>query len=170
MTAEAKVRKLPDLADIARESFEAANNDARAAVGLMSDRVRKNPSLFKALMLPLVEEACYSQIRKIFRGERAIIWRTPNASDSGNGDRVVSLARGNLHMLMQFRLPNGKPVAESKKPDLEEAASFYGKQASDMSHKSRWLNLVASELAEDLTVGEVLTEERLRILQEKANG
>ena len=49
-----------------------------------------------------------------------------------------------------------------------EAAGFYEAQSADMAHKARWLRLVAQAVTGRKKAGAVLSEERLRELQDEA--
>lgn len=53
---------------------------------------------------------------------------------------------------------------------LEIDAEFYGRQATDMAVKARWLRLVADAMPATATAEKVLTDARLRELQEVARG
>jgi len=57
---------LPTVMGIARECYDASNDDARAATNLMVQRVFEDDELFQALMSPLVRRACYDAIASIY--------------------------------------------------------------------------------------------------------
>lgn len=167
MNVIAAVTEERSVSSAARESLASANGDIKAAVETMRKIVAKDRRLRDELTEPLIGEACYDAIRAILRGDRRTIWLAPRAEDGAKEAeaRVVHLASGNLLM---FPLPGGKRLAEAMREEISAAATFYSRQASDMKHKARWLELVAKAVPGKRKAGQVLTETRLRELQEEA--
>lgn len=155
----------PTPESVAREVLDLCGDDLPKATKMLEQRVRSNQSLWFALTDPLIHAACYDTLRGLVRQNRAIIWTAPNYDKGGNGDRVRHLASANL---MMFPLPGGLLLKDATRVDVSRAAEFYHKQASDMHNKARWLSLIAQHVTEDKCVGDVMTAERLRELQQEA--
>lgn len=153
---EVKIRELAGL------MLESANGDVIEAAKLMEHEVQADDVKYRALMDPLLATACYAAVSQACRGARRDVWTAPNYTAGGNGDRVHAMAAGNL---LLFPLPGGKPLGEATKAEVIEAAVFYGKQASDMTVKARWLTRIGEQLTDEKTVAKVFTEESLRTLQ-----
>jgi len=156
------------IADVARDALKRAKNDRGRAAGIMARLVRQDVDLYRRLLDPMIELACYEAICKAGRNRNDAIWTAPNYDKGGNGERVKALAAGNA--LMFFQLPRGPLLIHATRAEVEEAAAFYREQADDMSVKAQWLSMVAKHLTGNKVVGKCLTEEKLRELQEKANG
>ena len=160
--------------EAARRALDDANGDAREAARMLEQAARTASPLREALTDPLIAGACWDAVRGQVRKERAAIWTTPNVASgptakpqalAAQADRVVQLATGTLRM---FPLPGGKRLGEATRQEIAEAAHFYERQAGDMAHKARWLQLVAQSVPDGRSAGEVLTDQRLAELQAEA--
>ena len=171
MAASAKVQDRDLVAEAAKAALSAANGDVREATRAMENAVRSNRKLRDELTDPLLSNACYTAVSAQCRVERRKVWTPPAeklvANRTTGSHRVVQLAAGTLLM---FPLPGGKKLGEATREEIAEAAQFYDAQATDMSVKARWLRLVAQSVPGNKTAGDVLTDKRLRELQEAARG
>lgn len=177
--AASKVTGRDAVAEAAREALDAARGDVRRAAVLFEARVRADRSLRDALTDPLIATACYTAVTAQVRRRRQSVWKAPavptrspapapaQPRTSDGAFRVAQLAAGTLLM---FPLPGGKRLGEATREEISEAACFYEAQSADMAHKARWLRLVAQSLPTSRRVGDVLTDARLRELQEAARG
>jgi len=172
MAAAAKKLDTRDLvAEAARAAFDAADGDIRVATAKMEQAVRGNRHLRDALTEPLISNACYTAVSAQCRSERKRVWTPParterfTPSKVSGAFRVTQLAAGTLLM---FPLPGGKKLGEATREEISEAASFYEAQAGDMATKARWLRLVAQSMPTTAKACDVLSDDRLRELQEAA--
>lgn len=173
MAASAKPQRRDLVAEAARRALAEAAGDVRTASRRLEAAVRTDRQLRDELTEPLLVGACYDACRMACRGQRKRSWAppapaaaTPRATDlSQSASRVVHLASGTLTM---FPLPGGRPLGEATRDEISAAAGFYETQAGDMATKARWLRLVAQSVPGERKAGEVLTERRLRELQEAA--
>lgn len=162
------------VSEAARRAYDDANGDVQEAARMLEHAARSNSPLRDALVEPLIAGACWDAVRGQVRFKRAAIWHAPNVASGpaakseavqAQTDRVVHLATGTLRM---FPLPGGKRLGEATRQEIAEAAGFYERQAGDMAHKARWLQLVAQSVPAGKTAGDVLTDERLAELQTEA--
>jgi hypothetical protein len=157
------------VAEAAKTAYLKADGDVREAVRILETAVRQERDLRDALTDPLISQACYDAVRKQCHVQRRRVWAPPAEklvkSKVTGAHRVVQLAAGTLLM---FPLPGGKRLGEASREEIASAAEFYERQAGDMATKGRWLRLIAQSVPGDQTVGDVLTDERLRELQEEA--
>lgn len=167
MGAIEKVEVVTTIQDVARDALKRARSDRSKAAELMAKLVRADAALYRSLLDPMVETACYEAVCKVVRKRNETIWLAPNYDAGGNGERVKALAQGNA--LMFFQLPTGPLLIHATRGDVEASANFYRQQAEDMGTKAQWLLLIAKHLVGNKPVGKCLTEEKLRELQEKAN-
>lgn len=171
MAASAKVQERDLVAEAARAALAEANGDVREATKKLEASVRGNRRLRDELTDPLISNACYTAVTAQCRVERRKVWSPPAeklvASRVTGAHRVVQLATGTLLM---FPLPGGKKLGEATREEIAEAAQFYETQATDMGVKARWLRLVAQSVPGNKTAADVLSDKRLRELQEAARG
>lgn len=157
------------ISEAAKLALDIAKGDVQKATKAFELTIRQNRNLRDQLLEPLIASACYDAIRKVSITDRRSTWKPPAEKllpgrVTGSA-RVVQLAAGNLLM---FPLPGGKKLGEATRSDISAAAEFYSKQAGDMGHKARWLQLIAQSVPDNKTVNEVLTDKRLRELQQEA--
>lgn len=171
MAASPKPTEKDLVAEAARRALSDADGDVRTATRMMEEAVRQSPQLRDELTEPLLSSACYAAVTAQCRVERRKVWSPPAeklvATRVTGAHRVVQLATGTLLM---FPLPGGKKLSEATREEIAEAATFYEAQAGDMAIKARWLRLVAQSVPGDKTAGDVLSDKRLRELQEAARG
>lgn len=158
----------PNVRAEAVKALAADGGDPVKAVDRLEKRVRSNRALRDALTDPLIRDACYNAIRIVMRGERRAIWHSGSLTPEQNGNRVVALAAGISASLFDFILPGGKRLRDATGEEIAGAADFYDKQARDMAHKARWLQLVGQSVPGGKKAGDVLTEERLGELRAEA--
>lgn len=157
------------ISEAAKLALDLAKGDVQKATKAFELTIRSNRGLRDQLLEPLIASACYDAIRKVSITDRRSTWRAPverlvPGKVTGSA-RVVQLAAGNLLM---FPLPGGKKLGEATRKDISAASEFYSKQAGDMGHKARWLQLIAQSVPSGKTVNDVLTDKRLRELQREA--
>ena len=131
------------IADTAKECLQKSRDDLAKATEAMAKSVLADDYLLRVLMTPLVRAACYDRLRDLFQQRRKAIWNAPNYTKAGNGERLESLAA----TLLDFPLPhNMMRLGDAGKDDLVLAAEFYESRSEDMSHKARWLRLIADNV------------------------
>ncbi len=163
--------KPPDhinVAELAQKCLAAAKGDIGVAAKLMEQRVRADDRLYKALLDPMVRNECYEAVRKCVRQNRGVIWHMPQPSAEEHRERVGHLADATL-LDFQLPIPGAMKLGDAEKSDVLEAVAFYDKQATDMHHKKRWLELVAKRLKEGQRVRDAFSAEQLFALRKKAS-
>lgn len=171
MTAQAKIRDTDFVAEAARRALDDAKGDTREATRMLEEAVRQSRKLRDLLTEPLIGNACYDAVRGQVRADRRASWNAPAPTATvtpakvDTSSRVVHLATGTLLM---FPLPGGKRLGEATREEIGTAAAFYEGQSNDMAHKARWLRLVGQHLKGEKKVSDVLTDARLRELQQEA--
>jgi hypothetical protein len=154
------------IVELAEKCLADADGNALDATALMEEIVSDDASLFRELMMPLLRTACYDAVGSVIRSTRSQIWNAPNHDPGGRGARVHALAAGNR--LMMFQLPGGRYLGEATRAEVLVAATFYDRQAKDMTMKGRWLELVAKKMKDEHTpVAKCLTEDALAELRKK---
>jgi hypothetical protein len=154
----------------AERALKKAKGDARRATDILMDEARRDTELYTELMEPWLSQAAYAAIRQLCQRERKAIWTAPNYDRAGSGARVVDLAKGNAESLLNFRLPiDGLPrLGDATREEVAMAAEYYGSRAKDMGAKARWLTLICQSITGRKKVKSVLSDARLRELQDEA--
>lgn len=159
--------KTLSLKEVARECFKEADGDIMEATKVMAIAVKNDQELFRALMEPLLTEACYSIVSSMGRSRNQAIWA---AAETGRAvsqkAAIVALGEG----LLGWMVLGKKPLGECKNEDLAEAIKHYDDQAHDMQSKSDWMRLVVAANPKNKKIKQVLTHEKLEELQKKARG
>jgi hypothetical protein len=152
-------------------AHKAHPDSTKDAAKALEEMVLVNEEIFFEVMKPHVGRVCYDLLRDGTASRRGAIWK-PTGSIVANSaparalrEGVVALATSNL---LLFPLPGGQRLGEASRADVAGASDFYGKQAKDMSHKSRWLTLIAQSLGDGEKVSDKFTEERLAELKREA--
>lgn len=156
---------------IARDSWAKARGDINKAAQLIVAAIAGDASMLQALALSYLQHVDFERIDR--KHSRESIVRSINNANAPSAQdharRVVALARSNVEMLLlDFALIGGKKLRDGTKKDLRDSAERYYAQGSDMTHKGRWLALVAAKVPEGNKAGDVLKEEELRKLFEAA--
>lgn len=147
---------------LASDALNSSGGDVEQATALLESRAKNDSTIWMALTGPLLSQACYDAVRKICREQRREIWFSENYDKGGNGDRVAIHAKG----LLDWPLPGGKRLRDAGKEDLDKAADFYHRQASQMMRVAYFLERISEKVGKK-TVGDKFTEEKLREIQRK---
>lgn len=160
----------------AKAALDDANGDLNVATNMMVAAAKQSAPLKAALLEPYLKGACREVLRRQIQSVRREVWTRTARHAAGQSkpaavveqqqrSRVVQLAAGTLLM---FPLPGGKRLGDATRDEINAAAEFYSKQASDMGAKSRWLQLIGQSVPEGKRVSDVLTDRRLAELQAEA--
>lgn len=143
-----------------REAVEQTSTYSEAAAHLEKE-AREDKMLWRSLTEPLLSRACMTAVREHGQHERRKVWKSTADSTPQHGDRLAAA----MVALMDFRLVNGKRIAEANKIEVLDSAVFYDTQSRDMAAKAVWLRRVAEKLGDGDTVGNALSEQDLRKLR-----
>ncbi len=126
------------LAILAARALKAAKGDVQNGTDRLVKMVQADQKLFRALVDPIVREACYSAVTAQGRRERSIVWNPP--PDTGRSD-VEALATA--YTLRDFQLLGGKRLGDATYYEIGKTGAFYASQGRNMAIKGRWLLLVS---------------------------
>lgn len=153
------------VADAALAALEKSGGNQMEAAKALAARAKRVPEIKAALLEPLLEYACAQAVGVQIRRFRERVWNPPEAPAN---DRSAALQLMAAEMLSNFPLPGGMMLGDATRADIAKAAHFYETQAKDMAHKGRWLQLVGQGLPDGKRVRDVLSEDRLHELKNKA--
>lgn len=167
MTNAAEKIEIEPLGAAAKRALVEAGGDVRRAADLLRDRAMEDRAFLDAHFGVLIRDAAYKAVAHCIRADRRVVWTTPQPTTQERSAQVAALASGTAQTLLDFALPGGKLLRNATRAEVAEAASFYAKQARDMSWKSRWLDHVAQSLPDGKRVADVLSPERLEELRQE---
>lgn len=149
--------------DIAENCLAKCNGNVADATKMMEGFIRKDAALYRALMDPLVKEACFSIVRALNRSQNQIIWKRAQAQrDPHQGQSVRHLAEG----MLGWNVLGGKKLGDCTRGDLSRAIKLYSTQAIDMQQKANLLQAISDQMPDDeTTVREVFTPKDLSKLE-----
>jgi len=155
------------LSEIERGILEVAAGSIKLATELYTEQVLKDHDLLLELLEPtILRHFCYSRLRRLSRANHSLVTTGNYSQERNAAARVEARAASNL---MTFELPNGRLLRDARKGDLLQVSQSYSKAAERLKVNARWLGYVAGWLKRnDLTVGQQLTEGKLRELRQKA--
>lgn len=157
------------LKQLAKACLSKAHNDIPEATTRMVTTISRDDRLYKALMDPLLREACYTIISGERRQQNGIVWRThqPTAEEVRKG--MTAAAEGTMRTLYDWCLPNGTALGDATHDDLMEGYEKYSSQSKDMGIKAKWLHLVAQHVHGRQVVRKALTLDQLDALRRQAS-
>jgi hypothetical protein len=155
---------------LAAKVLSDADGDVQSATEALVKVIKKDPQLYRALMDPLVREACYSKVREICRSNRQSVWNTSQPTPVTGQQAISALAQATRSMLLNFPLPGGKALGDATRAEVETASREYLTNGKNMVVKGRWLAAVARLVPRNCVVRQKLTEQKLQSLKSKAEG
>lgn len=156
------------------------------AVDWLLDALQDDRPAYDLMMQPYAARAARELVTSAVHMKRSRIWNNagngvsrgdtfgpqetanPAAHPGTNRNTVAALSAGVVRSgLMDFRLHDGTPLSDAGKEKVLQAAALWGKQASDMAWKARWMNRVAEKVPEGKTVRDALDESALAAMKEE---
>lgn len=92
------------------------------------------------------------------------------ASSSDNADDLYAMVASDLRSLMEYPLAGGLRLKDATRDDLLRNAQKMFMQANEMMIRGRWLHLIAERMRGDAKVADVLSDDDLTGLLERATG
>lgn len=152
-----------NVSEAARRAMDGAAS-YRDGAQILLEMAERDPDLMRAIIEPWKLRAAEDAIGLAMKDFRRRTWESSQRQIDPN--RVQALIQSNREMLLDFPLPGGMALRDATKADVAAASDFYGNQASDMSHKARWLGMIAKKVPKGKTVSQALDNDALAKLQE----
>ena len=153
-----------NLSQNAAHCLSEADGDWVNAAKAMRGEIDSDEVLRAELLSPLISGAIWDLIRHAAHRDRSKCLQ-PDAGED-NTDGLRAMAR---RTLLDFQLRNGKRLGDATRPDVLQAADWYGVLARTNGTNAKWLSAIAKALPDDdKTVSDVLTEEKARDLRTRA--
>ena len=156
----------PSLANLVREALEELDGKRDKAVDRVFYKLKADQKLLRSVVTEAVMFAIAQSAQKGVLQQRHNILRRHEAAQSRGS--VVALAEGISNALLDFPLAGGTKLRDAKRGEVMEQVEIYETSAKSMSHKARWLRLIAQAVPDNKTVGSVMQEKRVQELFEES--
>lgn len=163
--------------DLMAAAMEAGDNNTGKAVAIAMEWLFTDHDLLNRFVKPLARHACQTVSNHIRCDARDWITQGNAWADhegmgasiddgiSPHAKRVMAAAAHDRKAWMQFPLMDGTPLGKATRPLLLANAKRYGLQARTMTHRGKWLAIIAQGLPNDTkAVEDHFSEARLDFL------
>lgn len=158
--AAPKIEPEITLGSLVSDALQEVDGNTEKAINRVLSQLKHDPKLLRRVVQAAIGLAVFHRTQQQIRGQRGNIIRHVTANNQPSRANVVALAQGIRACLLDIPLAGGKRLRDSTREGVLEQVDRYEKQAGDMSHKARWLRLIAQSLPAGKLVGEVVSEER----------
>jgi hypothetical protein len=174
-SAEKHDQSTKALGALARDALEEVNGSAEKATSRLIALLKNDNLLLQQVVEAAVTDAVSHRVQHNIRNNRAAIVRSIDSQRSAltvdrerGKDRVVAFAEAISSCLLDMPLAGGKRLRDVGRLEVMDQIDRYEKMAGSMTHKARWLRLIAQSLPDGKQVGNIITEKRALELFEEA--
>lgn len=153
---------------LAKECYDATNGDWNKAAALMRRRIEKNEELFKELMQPLIDQACWAAIRSVCHHERAAFVSSISRTGIDDASGLRAIVETEIKRWLDYPLSSGIKLGDADREKLETEAEMHARFASANARKAAFFEAIAKRI-DGKTVREALSETQLENLWEKVS-
>jgi hypothetical protein len=151
----------PVVADYTRAAWERREGDVPGAADDLYKTLSRDRVVLTALLPRILRSWCKEQILHRMSELRASVTAIDTAESSARLRAVVAMT------LFDFPLPGGKRLGDANRDEIAEAADQYARQAQTISHRARWLTVVAEKVGRHNRADAALTLAALEQLLEE---
>lgn len=149
---------------LAREALRDSDGRTKEAIDLLTKRLAEDKRLMREVVADAIVLASTDLIEGAMRDTRASV--TYSASQARAG--VVALANGIKFSILDFPLAGGVKLRDASPTQLKEQIDRYDAIGRDVTHKARWLRMVAKAVGNNPRVGDALDDDRAQQLWNEA--
>lgn len=171
--AAPKIEPEITLGSLVRDALDDVDGNAEKAENRVVSLLKNDAKLLRKIVQAVIRLAVFNRTQQIVRNQRQnIIRHVTTANRQPSRGNVIALAQGIRACLLDMPLAGGGRLRDSTREVVLAQVDRYEKQAGDMSHKARWLRLIAQSIPAGKLVGDVVSEERAVELfeQTRTNG
>lgn len=166
------------LGELAREALKEAKGRTEVAANKLLFRLHADKALMRQVIMSALRIAIKQQIQTDTNHIRESIVTSINRQNAANTinrekdkSRVIVLAEAVSSCLLDMPLAGGKKLRDAGHAEVMAQIDRYEKLAGNMTHKARWLRLIAQSVPTwppGKRVGSIITEKRALELFEEA--
>lgn len=168
-----KIEPAITLGSLVRDALHEVDGNAEKAVSRVISQLKNDQKLLRKVVQAAIGLAVWERAQHTIRNNRKnLIGRVITANQQPSRANVIALAQGIRACLLDMPLAGGQRLRDSTREIVLAQVDRYEKQAGDMSHKARWLRLIAQSIPDGKLVGDVVSEKRAQELfeQTRTNG
>jgi hypothetical protein len=156
----------PTLNSLAREALALHDNDVIAAREYLYEKLSSDPSLLRALIDYVVRTNAGVSVASVIVNQRSKAFNSVEGA-ARNRANAKAFASVISSALLDMPLSNGMRLKDATQFEITETADRWEKQAVTMTHRARWLRLIAQSIPPGKRCGDVLTEKQAVALYKK---
>ena len=151
------------LGSLVRAALEEVDGNAEKAASRVYYQLKNDKPLLEKVIKVAIKLAILDRTHHTIGDRRKSIIRSIDIQQARlrDKDRVVALAEAISSCLLDMPMVGGRMrLRDASHADVMAQAERYEKMAGGMSHKARWLRMIAQSVPAGRHVGSVITEKR----------
>jgi hypothetical protein len=156
----------PTLNGLAKEALSLHDNDVVAAREYLYEKLSNDPSLLRALIDHVVRTNAGVSVTSVIISQRSKAFNSVEGAARSKAN-AKAFAAVISSALLDMPLSNGTRLKDATQFEITETADRWEKQAVTMTHRARFLRLIASSIPPGKRCGDVLTEKQAAALYRK---
>lgn len=150
------------LLDVARQCLEDAKNDRLKASKLFRREIDEDGDLRRELIEPLLDKACWDQIRKVAHTDRKPYWASVgHQANADNTDGVQHVAQEHARDWLSYPLSCGKVLGDANRDEVLAEQSMHDMHARQNAIRARFYGKIAEKMGKAKRVRDALTNDKL---------
>lgn len=156
------IRRTKSLYEAARECIDEANGDRAEAAKTLRHRIDVDGDLRREMIEPMLDKACWNQIRAVAHKERRPYWSESAASvNEDKAAGVRSVAVQHARQWLDYPLSCGKRLADATNADVIAEAEMHDMNARTNAIRAAFYRKIATAMQDAEKVSDVLTNNQL---------
>ena len=157
---------------LASRALDQADGDRAVGRDLLIGMISDEPKVRDALLAHVIFTASEAAIGAVLKDRRSRAWTAPVAfvSSKDPTQRMAAFGLANASRLLDYPMKDGTPLGRATGAQVRETFDHYDAQARTMAIKAAWLRAVAEKVEPEQIVADVLDEDAVQALRQKAEG
>lgn len=158
------------LADVARSCLDGAGGDRAKAATALRKVIERNSGLRNELTAPLLDSACWNQIRLAAQKDRVPYWSAvSHVAKKDDTTGLKAVAEQHAMDWLSYPLSSGRRLGDANHDEIVDEAIMHESHARSNAIRAAFYRKVAELVTGDKCVRDVLTNETLETLAGDAN-
>lgn len=150
------------LMDAARDCMARANDDRAKAAKLFRREIDQDGDLRREMIEPLLDKACWEQIRKVAHADRRPYWASAGAqSGADNTSGVKGVAKTHAQDWLSYPLSCGKALGDANRDEVEAERDMHDMHARHNAMRARLYDKIIGAMGKAKRVRDALSNDQL---------
>lgn len=168
--ADGSGKQQKTLADIAKSCLDGAGGDRSKASAALRKVIERDARLRNELTTPLLDGACWNQIRLAAQKDRVPYWSSvSHVAKQDDAKGLKSVAEQHALDWLSYPLSSGRRLGDANHDEIVDEAVMHETHARSNAIRAAFYRKVAELVTGDNRVCDVLTNEKLETLAGDAN-